>query len=217
MPTLSFVARLRTLLAEEPLSFPSDKTNSAPNIATSGARRPVAGMSRQPKQRSTQSKPGTINPFDVPGWSPPRPLCPWREPRHRDYYVSIESLDYAFNDFTYRMNDLATLLSYGQMVLVTGDRECGKSALVNRCTDWVLQELRIKGMSGDVVDLTSRLAGRERGTIDDRMSFVCDLLVNELRHRGILRRDALEEILTDCDKSDRSSLTCSVLYLMKEC
>jgi energy-coupling factor transporter ATP-binding protein EcfA2 len=144
-----------------------------------------------------------INPFHLSGWSPMRPLCPWRESGHRDYYVPVDSTEKAFEEFVREMGDLTTLLRDGQLVLAIGDSGCGKSALINRCADWVITRLAEHGTRGEVVDLTVTLTGRPRGTIDERMSFVCDQLFVELKRQQVLLPDAFEGLEADRGRPDR--------------
>jgi energy-coupling factor transporter ATP-binding protein EcfA2 len=140
-----------------------------------------------------------INPFQVPaGWPPVRPLCPWQEAEHHDYYVEVDSTERAFQDFTREMAECATLLREGHLALVVGDSGCGKSALVNRCAYWVQNELSGSRTRCEVIDLTTTLAAQPQKSIDDRMSLVCDRLVIELMSRdGLLRTGAQTALISD--------------------
>ncbi len=145
-----------------------------------------------------------INPFQLAGWGP---LCPWKHPEHRDCYVDVDHTREQYDEFTRRMTGLATLMEYGQLVLVTGDSGCGKTALVNWCADWVAETLREGGERPatrcEIVDLTSSLAGRLELPVDERMSIVCDRLFGDLRRRGAMRPDALADLAPDRDRPDR--------------
>jgi energy-coupling factor transporter ATP-binding protein EcfA2 len=137
-----------------------------------------------------------VNPFQLTGWGP---LCPWKHAGHKDRYVPVDDTDVQFTRFVERMGDLATLREYGQLVLVTGESGCGKSALVHRCVHWVVEQVAERL---EIVDLTTALAGREL-SVDDRMSVVCDRLFGELRSRGVLRPDAVVDLAPDRDQPDR--------------
>jgi hypothetical protein len=145
----------------------------------------------------TDALPPAVNPFRLAGWGP---LCPWRHPAHKDRYVSVDHTDAQYEEFTRQMKDLTTLKEYGRLVLVTGESGCGKSALVNRCAEWVHGHDPERCV---IVDLSTVLAGRPELSIDDRMSVVCDRLFGELRSRGVLRPDALADLAADRDQPDR--------------
>jgi energy-coupling factor transporter ATP-binding protein EcfA2 len=132
-----------------------------------------------------------INPFHLSGWPRMRPLCPWEEPQHRDYYVPVDRTETAFEEFVTEMADMVTLLRDGRLVLVTGETGCGKSALVNRCADWVVQQMAARKAGCEVLDLTAALNGLPEESIDKRMSTVCDQLFVELTRRQLMRADAV--------------------------
>lgn len=144
-----------------------------------------------------------INPFQLPASTPMRPLCPWKKPEHREYYVAVDSMEKAFDDFTFHMGDLGILLEDGQLVLTRGHTKCGKSSLVNRCADWVVTELAERNVRCEVIDLTSVLTGLPRKNTADRMRVVCDRLFGELIGRDVLRSGALELFSGDRDQPDR--------------
>jgi len=144
-----------------------------------------------------------INPFQLPDWAPMRPLCPWRMPKHREYYVAVDSMENAFDDFAFHMGDLGIFLEDGQLVLTTGHTKCGKSSLINRCADWVATKLDERKIRCEVLDLTSALTGRPQESMPDRMRVVCDSLFVELIRRDLLRSDALDLLSGDRDQPDR--------------
>ncbi|WP_367137567.1 hypothetical protein [Saccharothrix sp. HUAS TT1] len=130
-----------------------------------------------------------VNPFPLPGWegTPMRPLRPWHRPAHRSYYVPVDNAEGAFDKFRQEMGDLTGLLEYGRLALVTGESGCGKTALVNRCADWVVAELAGLGLRGVVLDLTGCLPTDQELSIDQRTALVCDQMFDELVDHGALR------------------------------
>ncbi|GAB3009261.1 hypothetical protein GCM10027184_79030 [Saccharothrix stipae] len=140
-----------------------------------------------------------VNPFPLPGWesTPMRPLRPWHRPSHRDYYVAVDGAEEAFQQFRQDMGDLAVLLEYGRLVLVTGESGCGKTALVNRCADWVAGELARRGMRGVVLDLTGCLPTDQELSIDERTVEVCDQMFDLLVDHDALRPEAADRLADD--------------------
>ncbi|MEU4743091.1 hypothetical protein AB0G02_21865 [Actinosynnema sp. NPDC023658] len=140
-----------------------------------------------------------VNPFPLPGWesTPMRPLRPWHRPAHRDYYVPVDGTESAFQQFRQDMGDLTVLLEYGRLVLVTGESGCGKTALVNRCADWVAAELSGRGMRGVVLDLTGCLPTDQELSIDQRTVEVCDQMFDLLVDHDALRPDAADRMEAD--------------------
>jgi transcriptional regulator with XRE-family HTH domain len=143
------------------------------------------------------------NPFQVPGWPLMRPLEPWREPSHREYYVDVGGSTRAFETFTRSMTTLTTFPSTGQTVLITGNSGTGKSALAHRCVDWTVQWLAQQGTRCVVVDLTAVLLGAPSLTIADRMSLVCQRLFDELRLQHLIQDHALTFLDSDRDDPHR--------------
>jgi hypothetical protein len=130
-------------------------------------------------------------------------LCPWRHPDHRELYVAIDNTEQEFIGFVRKMGDLATLLEHGQLVLVTGESGCGKSALINRCADWASTKLKGLGWVSEVLDLTRTLNGMPQQSIENRLSSTCSALITELEMRGALRSDAVSELRPDRDRPDQ--------------
>jgi hypothetical protein len=130
-----------------------------------------------------------VNPFPLPGWesTPMRPLRPWDRQAHRAYYVPVDGTESAFQQFRQDLGDLANLLEYGRLVLVTGESGCGKTALVNRCADWVVGELAGQGMRGIVLDMTGCLPTDRELSIDQRTVEVCDQMFDLLVEHDALR------------------------------
>lgn len=142
-----------------------------------------------------------VNPFPLPGWegTPMRPLRPWDRRAHREYYVPVDGTESAFQQFRQEMGDLTGLLEYGRLVLVTGESGCGKTALVNRCADWVAGELAGLGMRGVVLDLTGCLPTDQELSIDQRTVEVCDQMFDLLVDHGALRPEAEDRLAGDRD------------------
>lgn len=134
-----------------------------------------------------------VNPFDVPGVRGPKvPLRPWQHDGHQDYYVPVGNTAAAFDEFTHRMDTLATLQREGQLVLVAGESGCGKTALINKCAWHVREELGRSDVKGVVVDLQRTLMGSPMTAGDERFSFVLQQLRAGLDSEGALRPDAAE-------------------------
>lgn len=138
------------------------------------------------------------NPFEVPGWPLTRPLTPWQEPLHREYYVDVGGSARAFDTFVRSMSTLTTFASSGQTVLITGGAGTGKSALANRCADWTVQWLDPRGALTVVIDLTTVSPGTD--SVEERMSMACQRLFDELRMRNLIQEHTLEFL--DSDRND---------------
>ncbi|NUT46603.1 MAG: ATP-binding protein [Saccharothrix sp.] len=140
-----------------------------------------------------------VNPFPLPGWesTPMRPLSPWHRPAHRAYYVPVDGSERAFRKFRDEMGDLTGLLEYGRLVLVTGESGCGKTALVNRCADWVVGELAALGLRGVVLDLTGCLPTDQEWSIDRRTAEVCDRMFDLLLDHEALRPESEGRLSAD--------------------
>lgn len=137
-----------------------------------------------------------MNPFVLPGnrKSPMRPLQPWKDPEHRDLYVPVDSTQIAFREFVDAMGDLREAVEEGHLVLVTGDTGCGKSALVNRCADWLVAKAAERGLTGRVVDLAGCLEGKPEQAIEPRQAEVCDRLLGKLIDLDLLHPGASEHL-----------------------
>jgi energy-coupling factor transporter ATP-binding protein EcfA2 len=154
-----------------------------------------------------------LNPFPPPGWArtPMRPLCPWKNPQHRSYYVPVDHSDFQYQDFAQQMGDLGALLGEGRLVLVTGESGCGKTALVHRCADWVVQQVARRRESGElgpnarglVLDLTGCLPDGPAQSIEDRAAHVCDELFGRLVDNEALRPQAVTQLGPDRDRPRR--------------
>jgi hypothetical protein len=128
-----------------------------------------------------------VNPFSVPEVGPRVPLRPWQIDSHQPYYVPVGNTQAAFDEFTRRMDTLATLQREGQLVLVAGESGCGKTALINRCAWHVREKLRSGETTGVVVNLQRSLTGKQVKPGDERFTFVLEQLLAGLDGEGALR------------------------------
>lgn len=130
---------------------------------------------------STHQAAGQVptNPFAVPGLHRDLdPLNPVRHDRHVSFYVPVDNTETAFRQFQAQFEDPSHLADTGRLVVVTGDRGCGKTALVNRCAHWLRARLSAAGLHGEVVDVTRE--ARENQPISERRARVCAALVDKL-------------------------------------
>ncbi len=146
-----------------------------------------------------------LNPFPVPGWerTPMRPLRPWDREAHRDYYVDVDGTESAFQEFRHAVGKLAGVLQDGGLVLVVGESGCGKTALINRCADWTVRELRTLGMRGVVADMTGCLPEDEELSIRERIALVCDQLFDVLVDTEAMRPRSADALRGDRDNPER--------------
>jgi hypothetical protein len=121
-----------------------------------------------------------VNPFAVPGLGmrSARPLCPWLDGKHADYYVPVDHTQEAFDKFVADVGQSGDLLNYGRLVVTSGPKGCGKSSVINRCASWLQSELKRASIGLHIVDLAGECALAEN--IDRRMRLVHKALVREL-------------------------------------
>ncbi len=146
------------------------------------------------------------NPFDLPDWGPNVPLCPWTDARHDDYYVPVGNTQDMFDEFTHAMN-VTTLRRAGQLVLATGESGCGKSALLNRCAAHARAQIAKGGQAdvadvADVIDFRAQLKGREKLSVEQRLSHIANLLLIKLDTTGALNTGAIETFDKHLGKPD---------------
>jgi hypothetical protein len=149
-----------------------------------------------------------INPFEVPNWPPLRPLCPWQDPDHLDYYVDVDKSREVRDEFTNVMRDLTTLERDGLFVLVTGDARCGKSSIVNWCTYHALERMKAEKLKPQTIDLRRTFDGEtDELELTVRRQRVSDRLVSELLNKALVFPDQRQDLAADRDHADRVFLT----------
>lgn len=139
-----------------------------------------------------------MNPFLIPGEANPvAPLRPWRHPEHNTYYVPIDNTHHAFGRFQEEI-DFDSVPAHGRFVVVTGQEGCGKTALVNRCTNWLKNSLADTGLDMLICDFT--LDCRLEHAVDERMSLICRRLMDELKVRRVLTEPQFKDLNEHRDK-----------------
>lgn len=139
------------------------------------------------------------NPFQVPGTGPGsrEPLCPWREPRHIDYYVRVDQFGEAMAKFEQQIASLMSLPAdqrlseEGAVVVATGGSGCGKTSLLHWCADRLdAITNRVGGayQSGAlIVDHSKcRYPQRVRRSEECRVEFICQETFYKLRRQNAI-------------------------------
>jgi len=148
-----------------------------------------------------------MNPYLVPGLEagPEGPLCPFRRPEHERYYVPLDNTQQAFEQFQEQIGDLRGLRDEGRLIMVSGQRGCGKTALINRCATWLRDGLDNLGIQGMIFSLTQE--GLENQPIQRRMNHVFQCVVDDLWQRELLSKEdhirGLKERRDDLDLAYR--------------
>lgn len=147
------------------------------------------------------------NPFAVPRlFVETDPLNPLRHEEHLDYYVAVDHTEESFQDFQKRFQDVADLLHEGRLVLVSGEKGCGKTTLINRCAHWLRGRIEADRQDVEVVDLTRE--AQDTDTIPVRRSTVSRALVDNLHALTLLKSDLVYETRDDADSTYRNLPTC---------
>jgi hypothetical protein len=147
------------------------------------------------------------NPFAVPGlMRDVDPLNPVRHDRHVAFYVPVDHTETAFRQFQAQFEDPAHLVDLGRLVVVTGDRGCGKTALVNRCAHWLREWLVPAGLHGQVIDLTRE--ARENQSMVERRARVSAALVDRLYEQRLLVSEVVREMRGEPDDVYRNLAGC---------
>jgi hypothetical protein len=82
------------------------------------------------------------------------PLDPLDKDDLEKLYLSIDQTNEEFNKFKDRVARAGRLGEQGWLVVVTGDRGCGKTSLIKRCAFWLALTLRERNLSPTKIDLT---------------------------------------------------------------
>lgn len=146
-----------------------------------------------------------MNPYQVPG--PDAPLCPFHTPEHERYYVPVDNTQEAYEQFQQQMGDLRSLRDEGRLVVVSGQRGCGKTALINRCATWLQKSLGDLGVEGMIFPLTHE--GLENQPIDHRKNHIFQCIIDDLWRCGRLSEDDRTKGL----REGRDSLDIAYRYL----
>ncbi|WDZ86930.1 hypothetical protein [Micromonospora cathayae] len=153
------------------------------------------------------------NPFAVPGlMRPVAPLNPVRNDRHVAFYVPVDNTETAFQQFKAEFGEPSYLADTGRLVVVTGDKSCGKTALINRCAHWLRERLVPVGLHGEVIDLTRE--ARDNQTMAERRARVCAALVDQLYERRLLVSELVREMRSEPDDVYRNLAGCLVAGLV---
>jgi hypothetical protein len=141
-----------------------------------------------------------VNPFVVPGQeaAPLAPLDPDADPGQERYYVPVDRTEQAFQQFTSQLSP-DELLSRGRLVVVTGQRGCGKTSLINRCVRRARTALEERTITPLVVDLTGD--ARVTEPVSDRIRRVCLRLIDELYQRRAIEDRTLREIQEEPERA----------------
>lgn len=133
-----------------------------------------------------------VNPIAIPGmrYAPLRPLDPLRHAEHTAYYVDVDGAAEAYEQFRNAFADPAAWREIGALAIAAGFEQTGKSALLNRCAQWLRSERMHNGEDVVVADLRSAPV-TDAQSIDHRMATVCRHLVMTLYQERRLTDDRL--------------------------
>ncbi|WP_405094441.1 hypothetical protein [Micromonospora sp. NBC_01412] len=147
------------------------------------------------------------NPFAVPGLR--RDVDPLNPLRHRDhvhFYVPVDHTEESFEQCQEEFGDPSYLHHEGRLVLVTGERGCGKTALINRCAHWLREQLGKADLTAEVVDLTRE--ARDNEAIPQRRGNVCRALMDKLFELQLLTTNLAYEMRDSPDDAYRNLPGC---------
>lgn len=123
-----------------------------------------------------------MNPYLVPGLeaTPHAPLCPHLNKAHDTFYVEVDDTEKEFGRFQKTMKSVGRLAEGGgRLVVVTGEKGCGKTSLINRCIAWLRDELAEAQLKGEIFALAD--SAKPHQSIMLRMGQVITDLVDDLR------------------------------------
>lgn len=170
---------------------------------------PHLAMRSQAQIPGTGGRDNSMNPYLVPGLEarPDGPLCPFHVPDHERYYVPVDNTQEAFEQFQEQMGDLLGLRDEGRLVVVSGQRGCGKTALINRCASWLRDTLGPRAIEGKILPLTQECLDSQ--SIKRRMNHVFQCVVDDLwRHKRLSKEDHIRGL-----KEQRDDLGIAYRYL----
>ncbi|GAA3039508.1 ATP-binding protein [Actinokineospora globicatena] len=114
-------------------------------------------------------------------------LRPVDDPEHEEHYVDVCGSARAYERLTTWPDVVEDILTTGGYVLAFGESGCGKTALVNRCANWVRDALReALGAKVIVVDLRRHALALESSSVAKRIGWACAKLVKVLRDEDAL-------------------------------
>jgi energy-coupling factor transporter ATP-binding protein EcfA2 len=153
-------------------------------------------MITTPETRVTDLNDRPPNPFSVPGLrgESMRPLLPWRHRDHEGYYLAVDHTQRAYELFCDFLSDPeGDLTDGGRLVVVAGERGCGKSSVINRCVNYVVENMI--GAECEVVDLTTSTPMDFGGElpVPERMDTYLDRLADEALTKLHEKYEIIEE------------------------
>ncbi|BCL15765.1 hypothetical protein [Micromonospora sagamiensis] len=147
------------------------------------------------------------NPFAVPGlMRDVDPLNPVRNDGHLSLYVPVDNTETAFARCREEFRDASYLVDTGRLVVVTGDRGCGKTALINRCAYWLREQLSTVGLRGEIVDVTRQ--ARENEPMAERRAKVCRALVDTVFQRQLFTSELAHQMREQPDDAYFNLASC---------
>ncbi|RLK61788.1 hypothetical protein CLV68_2329 [Actinokineospora cianjurensis] len=122
-------------------------------------------------------------------------LRPIDDPAHDEHYVDVCGSARAYQRLTGSPDVVEDILTTGGYVLAFGESGCGKTALVNRCANWVRAALR-EALDAKVlvVDLRRHALALESSSVATRIGWACGRLVRALRDEDALVDPAAPEL-----------------------
>jgi hypothetical protein len=139
-----------------------------------------------------------VNPFHVPSTGPRSlaPLRPWKEHDHVDFYVPVDQTLAAFHEFGRRLHEDGPVQARGRLVVVIGEKGCGKTSLINRCVHHLVTTAAA-GTQLLVADVCRESVSVD--SVEARMNELAERVVDDLRAQRVFSEDwlsAFEDQLT---------------------
>jgi hypothetical protein len=133
------------------------------------------------------------NPIRIPGASNTlHPLDPITHPEHDALFVDVDGSEDAFRTFKENLSGGGTFEDRGAIAIAVGDKQYGKTALLNRCAHWLRETINSAGAGGDppttakIIDLRWVHVADNQPTAE-RMKKVCQDLMSELQSEQCLK------------------------------